>query len=135
MPPTLSGRYTFVSQENLDPYLKALEINMALRKIVSLLKPEKEFVVDGDHMIIRTLTTFRNYTMDFTLGVEFEEDLGAIDGRKCKTTVSWEGDKLVCVQKGEVKNRGWKQWLEGDLLHLEMTAGNAVGRQVFRKAA
>lgn len=35
-----------------------------------------------------------------------------------KTTVTRDGDKLVCVQKGEKDNRGWKQWIEGDMLHL-----------------
>lgn len=24
----------------------------------------------------------------------------------------------MCVQKGEKENRGWRQWIEGDLLHL-----------------
>ncbi|XP_075441103.1 retinol-binding protein 5 isoform X2 [Ascaphus truei] len=129
----LNGRYTLVSQENLEEYLKALSINMALRKVVMLLRPEKEFVVDGSHMIIRTLNPFRNYIMDFTVGEEFKEDLSAIDGRVCKTTVSWEDNKLVCVQRGQVPNRGWKQWLEGDLLHVELTAKNVISRQTFRK--
>lgn len=35
-----------------------------------------------------------------------------------QTTVSWEGDKLVCVQRGEKEGRGWTHWLEGDKLHL-----------------
>lgn len=56
---------------------------MALRKIANLLKPDKEIVQDGDHMIIRTLSTFRNYIMDFQVGKEFEEDLTGIDDRKC----------------------------------------------------
>ena len=36
----------------------------------------------------------------------------------CQTVVNWENDKLVCVQKGEKKNRGWTHWIEGDKLHL-----------------
>ncbi|KAG8447664.1 hypothetical protein GDO86_014974, partial [Hymenochirus boettgeri] len=80
----LNGKYVLVSQENLEEYLKALSINMALRKIVMLLRPEKEFEVKGNRMIIRTLTTFRNYIMDFNLGEEFKEDLSSIDGRVCK---------------------------------------------------
>lgn len=32
--------------------------------------------------------------------------------------MNWDGDKLVCVQKGEKENRGWKHWIEGDMLHL-----------------
>lgn len=35
-----------------------------------------------------------------------------------QTTVSWEGDKLECVQRGEKQGRGWTHWLEGDKLHL-----------------
>ena len=35
-----------------------------------------------------------------------------------QTLITWEGDVLVCVQKGEKENRGWKQWVEGDKLHL-----------------
>ncbi|XP_029437646.1 retinol-binding protein 5 isoform X2 [Rhinatrema bivittatum] len=109
------------------------DINVALRKVICLLKPQRELIQDGDHMIIKTLSTFKNYIMDFQIGVEFEEDLGAIDGRKCKTTVTWEGDVLVCVQRGEKKNRGWKHWLEDDLLYMEMTAEDAVSRQIFQK--
>ena len=35
-----------------------------------------------------------------------------------QTVVTWENEKLVCVQKGEKKNRGWKHWIEGEELHL-----------------
>ncbi|OCT71367.1 hypothetical protein XELAEV_18034347mg [Xenopus laevis] len=131
----LNGRYAFVSQDNMDEYFKALSLNMAFRKIVSLLRPEREFEVNGNHMIVRTLSTFRNYVMDFQLGEEFSEDLRAIDGRMCKTTVTWENGKLVCVQRGDVPNRGWKQWLDGDLLHVELTAKDVVSKQTFRKVS
>ncbi len=35
-----------------------------------------------------------------------------------QTTVSWDGDNLVCVQRGEKEGRGWTHWLEGKKLHL-----------------
>lgn len=35
-----------------------------------------------------------------------------------QSLITWEGDVLVCVQKGEKENRGWRQWVEGDKLHL-----------------
>ncbi len=40
-----------------------------------------------------------------------------------QTTVSWEGDKLVCVQRGEKEGRGWTHWLEGNMLHLVRMCG------------
>lgn len=62
------------------------DINIALRKIVCLLKPDKHITHDPDTgaMTIRTITTFRNFDMDFTIGQEFTEDLGPVDGRKCQ---------------------------------------------------
>lgn len=35
-----------------------------------------------------------------------------------QSLVTWQGDKLVCEQIGEKKNRGWAHWLEEDKLHL-----------------
>ena len=57
---------------------------MALRKIALLLKPDKEIDHQGNHMTVKTLSTFRNYVVEFEVGVEFEEDLRAVDGRKCQ---------------------------------------------------
>ncbi|XP_030184286.1 retinol-binding protein 1 [Lynx canadensis] len=178
MPVDFTGYWKMLANENFEEYLRALDVNVALRKIANLLKPDKEIVQDGDHMIIRTLSTFRNYIMDFQVGKEFEEDLTGIDDRKCmmqfskchyahfadenlrlrevknlfdprsqpaggrgriltglfiKTTVSWDGDKLECVQKGEKEGRGWTQWIEGDELHLEMRVQGVVCKQVFKK--
>ncbi|XP_034517799.1 retinol-binding protein 1 isoform X1 [Ailuropoda melanoleuca] len=158
MPVDFTGYWKMLANENFEEYLRALDVNVALRKIANLLKPDKEIVQDGDHMIIRTLSTFRNYIMDFQVGKEFEEDLTGIDDRKClpseeeirdpiiysdqgseggrdlqETTVSWDGDKLECVQKGEKEGRGWTQWIEGDELHLEMRVQGVVCKQVFKK--
>ncbi|KAI4812062.1 hypothetical protein KUCAC02_014918 [Chaenocephalus aceratus] len=134
--PDYSGTFNMVEQTNMDSYLGALDINFALRKIVCLLSPRKEITHDpasGD-MRIRTLTTFKNFNMEFTIGTEFTEDLGPVDGRTCQTTVSWEGDNLLCVQKGEKEGRGWTHWLEGDKLHLEMRVAGITAKQVFKKA-
>ncbi|XP_006903718.1 PREDICTED: LOW QUALITY PROTEIN: retinol binding protein 1, cellular [Elephantulus edwardii] len=133
MPVDFTGYWKMLSNDNFEEYLRALDVNVALRKIATLLKPDKEIVQEGDHMIIRTLSTFRNYIMDFQVGKEFEEDLTGIDDRKCMTTVSWDGDKLECVQKGEKEGRGWTQWIEGDELHLEMRVQGVVCKQVFKK--
>ncbi|TKC37440.1 hypothetical protein EI555_020670, partial [Monodon monoceros] len=68
MPVDFTGYWKMLANENFEEYLRALD---------------KEIVQNGDHMIIRTLSTFRNYIMDFQVGEEFEEDLTGIDDRKC----------------------------------------------------
>ncbi|XP_044075124.1 uncharacterized protein LOC122886689 [Siniperca chuatsi] len=221
MPADLNGYWKMISNDNFEEYLKALEVNVAIRKIATLLKPDKDITHDGDHIIIKTLSTFKNYNMDFHVGKEFEEDLSGVDDRKCmatatmpadfngkwvletsekfedylkvlnidfatrkiaislsqtkvvaqdgdkfdfktlstlrnyelaftvgvafdeytkgldnrnvKSLVTWEGDKLVCTQKGEKANRGWKHWTEGDKLYLELTCEDVVCLQVFKR--
>ncbi|XP_073705973.1 retinol-binding protein 1-like [Garra rufa] len=129
-----NGYWKMISNENFEEYLKALDVNVAIRKIATLLKPDKDIIQDGNHFIIKTLSTFRNYNMDFVVGEEFEEDLTGVDDRKCMTTITWDGDKLVCVQKGEIEGRGWTHWIEGDELHLELRAAGIVSKQVFKKS-
>ncbi|KAF4796394.1 Retinol-binding protein 1 [Turdus rufiventris] len=83
MPADFNGYWKMVSNDNFEEYLKALDVNVAVRKIANLLKPDKEILQNGDHMIIKTLSTFRNYIMEFDIGKEFEEDLSGVDDRKC----------------------------------------------------
>ncbi|XP_056335150.1 retinol-binding protein 1.1 [Danio aesculapii] len=132
--PDYTGYWKMISNNNFEEYLKALDVNVAIRKIAVLLRPDKDISQNGDHFVIKTVSTFKNYDMDFVVGQEFEEDLGPVDGRKCMTTITWDGDKLVCVQKGEVEGRGWTHWIEGDELHLELRAGGVVGKQIFKKS-
>lgn len=62
-------------------------VDVAIRKIAVLLQPDKDITENVDHFIIKTVSTFKNYDMDFVVGQEFEEDLGAVDGRKCMVSV------------------------------------------------
>ncbi|KAJ6669315.1 hypothetical protein lerEdw1_008124 [Lerista edwardsae] len=118
MPADFNGTWEMESNENFEGYMIALDIDFATRKIANHLKQTKEFVQEGDHFKTKTLSTFRNYEVNYTVGEEFEEHTKGLDNRVVKTLVTWDGDKLVAVQKGEKKNRGWKHWIEGDKLHL-----------------
>ncbi|XP_021105798.1 retinol-binding protein 2 isoform X1 [Heterocephalus glaber] len=108
-------------------------IDFATRKIAIHLNQTKIINQDGDNFKTKTQSTFRNYDLDFTVGVEFDEHTKGLDGRRVKTLVIWEGDVLMCVQKGEKENRGWRQWVEDNKLYLELTCGDQVCRQVFKK--
>ncbi|XP_048836954.1 retinol-binding protein 2-like [Brienomyrus brachyistius] len=133
MPADYNGKWEMVRNDNFEDYMKALDIDFATRKIAQHLTQTKVFVQDGDKFETKTLSTFRNYELNFTVGVEFEEHTKGLDNRVVKTLVTWDGDTLVCTQKGEKASRGWKHWIEGDLLHLELTCGDKVCHQVFKK--
>ncbi|XP_037380564.1 retinol-binding protein 2-like [Talpa occidentalis] len=128
-----NGTWEMESNENFDGYMKALDIDFATRKIAAHLTQTKIIEQNGDNFKTQTNSTFRNYHVDFTVGVEFEEFTKGLDGRRVQSLVTWEGDVLVCVQKGEKKNRGWKQWVEGDKLYGELTCLDQVCHQVFKR--
>ena len=134
MPVDFNGTWNFVRSENFEGYLLALGIDFATRKIAKMLKPQKVVKQEGDSFTISTTSTFRNYFAQFTIGEEFEEDNKGLDNRKCKSVVTWDNGKLVCVQTGEKKNRGWTHWIEGDELYLELRCEGEVSTQVFKRA-
>lgn len=85
------------------------DINFALRKIVCLLKPTKDITHDiaTGAMKIRTVTTFKNFNMDFNIGKEFTEDLQAVDGRTCQVCFTEYACWLVwtCVELSDTKEK------------------------------
>uniref|UniRef100_UPI00398F4E9A retinol-binding protein 2-like n=1 Tax=Pristiophorus japonicus TaxID=55135 RepID=UPI00398F4E9A len=133
MPADYNGTWDMIENENFEGYMKALDIDFATRKIAIHLKQTKEIKQEGDKFVTKSQSTFRNYNLDYTIGEEFEEFTKGLDNRTVKTLVKWDGDKLVCVQQGEKANRGWKHWIEGDKLHLELTCTDQVCHQVFKK--
>ncbi|XP_055723302.1 retinol-binding protein 2-like isoform X4 [Salvelinus fontinalis] len=133
MPADFNGKWELESSEHFEDYMKALNIDFATRKIAVQLAQTKVIIQDGDKFEVKTLSTFRNYELRFTVGVEFVEHTKGLDNRVVKALVVWDGEKLVGSQKGEKDNRGWKHWIEGDKLHLELTCEDKVCRQVFKR--
>ncbi|XP_026146080.1 retinol-binding protein 2-like [Carassius auratus] len=133
MPVDFTGKWELESNENFENYLKALDIDFAIRKIAARLTPTKTFIQDGDNLVITTQNAIKSYELSFTIGVEKEEFTKGFDNRMLKTLVTWEGDKLVAIQKGEKANRGWKHWMEDDKLYLELTCEDAVCLQVYKR--
>uniref|UniRef100_A0A3Q0R6I9 Cellular retinoic acid-binding protein 1 n=1 Tax=Amphilophus citrinellus TaxID=61819 RepID=A0A3Q0R6I9_AMPCI len=131
MPASLCGIWEIISNTNFEGYMTAL-INPYLRKIAMNLKLRKIIEQHGDQFIIKTMSTFRNYTIAFKVGQEFKEFTKGLDNRHMKSLVRWEGNKLVCEQIGEKKNRRWIHWIEDDKLHLqELFCEGQVCKQVF----
>ncbi|KAM8754552.1 retinoid-binding protein 7a [Acanthopagrus schlegelii] len=133
MPASFCGTWEMISNVNFEGYMITLGVSPPLRKIALKLKLKKMIEQQGDQYIIKTLSTFRNYTISFRVGQEFKEFTQGLDNRHLKSLVTWEGNNLVCEQKGEKKNRGWVHWIEEDKLHLELHCEGEICKQVFKK--
>ncbi|KAF0030677.1 hypothetical protein F2P81_017408 [Scophthalmus maximus] len=77
-----NGRWEMVRNDNFEDVMKALDIDFATRKIASHLHQTKVIVQNGDKFESKTISTFRNYDVSFTVGEEFEEHTKGLDNRK-----------------------------------------------------
>uniref|UniRef100_A0A8C8DCQ3 Cellular retinoic acid-binding protein 1 n=1 Tax=Oryzias sinensis TaxID=183150 RepID=A0A8C8DCQ3_9TELE len=93
--------WKLVDSENFDEYMKALGVGFATRQVGNVTKPTVTISHEGDKVVIRTQSTFKNTEISFKLGEEFDET--TVDDRNCKSTVTLDGDKLVHVQKWDGK--------------------------------
>ncbi|KAK3547101.1 hypothetical protein QTP86_011770 [Hemibagrus guttatus] len=135
MPASLCGTWEILNSTNLEGYMIALGIGLSTRKIALKLKQHKVIEQVSDKYVIKTLSTFRNYVFSFRVDEEFDECTKGLDNRNCKSLVTWKGNRMVCIQKGEKKNRGWAHWIEDDKLHLELYCEGQTCKQVFKRVA
>lgn len=71
----LIGRWELVDSENFDEYLKAMDVNVLLRKTVAKLKFTVVISKDGDNWRIQSHSTFKDFDYKFIDGVEFIDSL------------------------------------------------------------
>ncbi|NXB82230.1 RABP2 protein, partial [Donacobius atricapilla] len=97
--PNFSGNWKMKSSENFEELLKALGVNMMLRKIAvaAAAKPAVEIRQDGESFYIRTSTPVRTTEIRFRVGEEFEEQ--TVDGRPCKVCTGAGTGVCVCVSE------------------------------------
>ncbi|KAM8986410.1 cellular retinoic acid-binding protein 2 isoform 1-T1 [Guaruba guarouba] len=134
--PNFSGNWRMKSSENFEELLKALGVNVMLRKIAvaAASKPAVEIRQEGESFYIKTSTTVRTTEISFSIGQEFEEQ--TVDGRPCKSLAKWASEnKMVCEQRllrGEGPRTGWSRELtnDGELI-LTMTADDVVCTRVY----
>uniref|UniRef100_A0A8I3X515 Fatty acid binding protein 3 n=1 Tax=Callithrix jacchus TaxID=9483 RepID=A0A8I3X515_CALJA len=129
------GNWKLVDSKNFDDYMKSLGVGFATRQVASMTKPTTIIEKNGDTIILKTHSTFKNTEISFKLGVEFDETTA--DDRKVKSIVTLDGGKLVHLQKWDgqettlvrelidgklILNRVRPQGEKGQRLHLTFTA-------------
>ncbi|XP_041961993.1 cellular retinoic acid-binding protein 2a [Alosa pseudoharengus] len=134
--PDFSGNWKMKTSENFEELLKALGVNVMLRKIAvaAASKPQVEITQDGETLSIKTSTTVRTTHITFTVGESFNET--TVDGRPCTSSTRWETDsKITCEQtlvKGEGPKTAWTREItnDGELI-LTMSADDVVCTRVY----
>merc|ERR1712071_260162 len=100
----VTGKYTNVSMENYEEFLKALNVGFILRKAAMASTPVMTIAEEGGNWTMITKTTVKSIELRFKLGEAFDET--TTDGRNCKTTVTLEGSKMTTSQSHQGRGQG-----------------------------
>uniref|UniRef100_A0AAQ6IJM9 Fatty acid binding protein 7, brain, a n=1 Tax=Anabas testudineus TaxID=64144 RepID=A0AAQ6IJM9_ANATE len=120
--------WKLVDSQNFDEYMKSLGVGFATRQVGIVTKPTVVISQDGDKVVVKTLSAFRNTEISAKLGEEFDETTPddrhvKVSGVKywvmiftvsvcacfkitcfcLQSTFSMEGDKFVHTQKWDGK--------------------------------
>ncbi|XP_075718506.1 fatty acid-binding protein, brain [Rhinoderma darwinii] len=124
--------WKLVDSQNFDEYMKSLGVGFATRQVGNVTKPTIIISQEGDKVVIRSQSTFKNTEISFKLGEEFDE--ATVDDRNCKSTVNLEGDKLVHVQKWDGKETKFVREIKDDKMVMTLTFGDIVSVRQYEKA-
>ncbi|XP_042546414.1 fatty acid-binding protein, liver [Dipodomys merriami] len=123
-----TGKYQLQSQDNFEPFMKAIGLSDDLIQKGKDIKSVSEIVQNGKHFKLTITTGSKVIQNEFTLGEECE--LESMTGEKIKTVVNMEGDnKLVTT----IKNVKSVTELNGDTITNTMTLGDIVFKRVSKR--
>merc|ERR1712212_921002 len=114
-----TGKYTRVSEENYNEFLRALGVNFVLRKAATSSTPVMEINESDGNWVMKTSTTMKSVELKFKLGVAFEEDTKLITTQKA-------------IKKGEKDVKAVREFFD-DKLIMTMTVDDVTSTQVYKR--
>ncbi|XP_056332735.1 fatty acid-binding protein, brain-like [Danio aesculapii] len=129
---TFCATWKLVDSQNFDEYMKSLGVGFATRQVGNVTKPTIVISHEGDKVVIKTLSTFKNTEISFKLGEEFDETTA--DDRHVKSTVSLEGDNLVQVQRWDGKETKFVREIKDGKMVMTLTFEGVQAVRTYEKA-
>merc|ERR1712241_312545 len=128
---TFAGKYSFVSQDKFDDYLKAAGIGMIKRKVLTNTTPDVVIAVNGNHFKIDTITSVKTINVEFDLDPPYEHDPGT--GEVGKYVTSMEGNVMVTKKAGTDDVIAKREFSDTGFV-MTMYAKGVSGTRTFKKA-
>ncbi|CAF0945651.1 unnamed protein product [Adineta steineri] len=130
----LKGTWDYVDGENFDSYMKEIGVGFATRTLAKGIKPRLVISEADGKWTVRSESSLKTVSYDFTPGVEFNETTP--DGREVTSTISFEGNKWVHTS---VDKSGKKSVVtryidaEGQQM-IDMECGSTKARRWYKRA-
>ncbi|XP_020321356.1 fatty acid-binding protein, liver-type [Oncorhynchus tshawytscha] len=122
-----TGKYQLESQENFEPFMKAIGLPDDLIQKGKDIKSLSEIEQNGDHFKVTVTTGTKVMVNSFTVGQEAE--LETLTGEKIKSTVNLVGNKLMVSLKGVESVTEFN----GDTIIATMTLGPIVYKRISKR--
>ncbi|XP_013984144.1 fatty acid-binding protein, liver-type [Salmo salar] len=122
-----TGKYQLESQENFEPFMKAIGLPDDLIQKGKDIKSLSEIEQNGDHFKVTVTTGTKVIVNSFTVGQEAE--LETLTGEKIKSTVNLVGNKLMVSLKGIDSVTEFN----GDTIIATMTLGPIVYKRISKR--
>merc|ERR1711972_377437 len=130
----LKGTWEYVDGEHFDDYMKELGVGFALRQSAKLVKPKLIISENGGKWALKSESTLKSASYEFTPGSEFDET--RLDGESVKSTVKFENDKWVHTMRDKTgKESTITRWVdEQGQQQIVMKAGDVTARRWYKRA-
>nr|AAP14671.1 cytoplasmic fatty acid binding protein variant C [Schistosoma japonicum] len=96
------GKWKLSESHNFDAVMSKLGVSWATRQIGNTVTPTVTFTMDGDTMTMLTESTFKNLSVTFKFGEEFDEKTS--DGRNVKSVVTKDSESKITQTQKDSKN-------------------------------
>jgi fatty acid-binding protein 3 len=126
----VNKKYKLATSENFEEFMKALGVGLLTRKMGNAVSPVIELTKNGDDYTLTSNSTFKNTAITFQLNKEFDEETP--DGRKVKSLITQDGNKLIHVQKGEGKETKIIREFKPDEVVMTLTVDDIVCKRVYK---
>ncbi|XP_028293538.1 fatty acid binding protein 7, brain, a [Gouania willdenowi] len=124
--------WKLVDSQNFDEYMKAIGVGFATRQVGNVTKPTVVISQDGDKVVVKTTSTFKNSELSAKLGEEFDET--TVDDRHVKSTFTMEGDNFVHTQKWDGKESKFVRELKDGKMVMTLTFEGVQAVRTYEKA-
>ncbi|CAF0850711.1 unnamed protein product [Adineta steineri] len=130
----LKGTWDYVDGENFDSYMKEIGVGFATRQLAKGIKPRLVISEADGKWTVRSESSLKTVSYDFTPGVEFNETTP--DGREVTSTINFEGNKWVhtSVDKSGKKSVVTRHIDDKDQQMIDMECGSVKARRWYKRA-
>lgn len=128
----IAGRYSFVSQENFEDYLKAEDLGMIKRSVMKKERPDISVGIDGDNFTVTIHEKLKTIKISFTLGKEYQCDPGT--GKVNQYITTLEGGATLMTKKLDDNFSTSSMKFTSDGLSITMQARGVTAIRSFKRS-